>query len=96
MQAVQSGHASIQFQHEHPEIALNWYANSNYLIFLSTKNEYELIELIQKAKQNNIRISIFREPDINNEITAIALEPCEFSKKITSGLPLIRKEVSNV
>lgn len=32
---------------------------------------------------------------MNNEITAIALEPCDISKKLTSGLPLMRKEVCN-
>jgi peptidyl-tRNA hydrolase len=94
IQAVQSGHAAIQFQYEHPELAKNWYTNSNYLIFLSTEDENSLKELIQKANSQNIKISIFREPDINNEITAIALEPCDKSRKMTSGLPLMRKEIS--
>jgi len=89
---VQSAHAAIQFQHEYPELAKNWYSNSNYLIFLSVENEAELIKLINKANSNNIKISIFREPDINNEITAIALEPCDWSRKHTSGFPLMRKE----
>ena len=92
VQAVQSGHAGIQFQHEHPELAKIWYHKSNYLIFLSTENELELKKLINKANSNNIKISIFREPDLNNEITAIALEPCEWSRKHTSGFPLMRKE----
>lgn len=89
-QAVQSGHAGIQFQYEHPEIAKNWYNNSNYLIFLSVENEDELKQLIDKAKQKNIKISIFREPDLNNEITAIAIEPSLKSKKLTSGLKLMK------
>ena len=95
-QAVQSGHAGIQFQYEHPELAKNWYSNSNYLVFLSAENEDELKKFINKANSNNIKISIFREPDINNEITAIAVEPCEWSRKHTSGFPLMRKEVCHV
>ena len=96
MQSVQAGHAGIQFQHEHPKLAKLWYYNSNYLVFLSTENETSLKKLIEKANSQNIKISIFREPDINNEITAIALEPCDNSRRMTGGLPLIRKEVNNV
>lgn len=89
---MQSAHAGIQFQYEHPELAKNWFNNSNYLIFLSVCNEEELKSLIDRAITQNITVSVFREPDINNEITAIALEPCVQSKKLTSGLPLMRKE----
>ena len=89
-QAVQSAHAGIQFQHEYPELAKNWFHNSNYLIFLSVNNEEELNSLIDRAMSKNIKISIFREPDINNEITAIALEPCDDSKRITSALKLMK------
>tara|TARA_R110000796_G_scaffold98092_1_gene205475 strand:- start:4907 stop:5233 length:327 start_codon:yes stop_codon:yes gene_type:complete len=95
-QAVQSAHACVQFQYEHPELAKNWFNNSNYLIFLSVENEQELEKLISKANSNNINISIFREPDINNEITAIALEPCDWSRRHTSGIPLMRKEKVDV
>jgi hypothetical protein len=34
---------------------------------------------------------VFREPDINNEITAIAVEPSEKSRKLCSNLPLALK-----
>jgi hypothetical protein len=87
---VQSAHAGIQFQHEHPELAKNWFHNSNYLIFLTVSNEEELQTLIDKAITQNIIVSVFREPDINNEITAIALEPCDDSKRLTSTLKLMR------
>lgn len=89
-QAVQSAHAGIQFQYEHSELAKNWYHNSNYLIFLSVENEEELNKLIKKANSKDIVISIFREPDIGNQITAIALEPSIKSKKLTSGLKLMK------
>lgn len=89
-QAVQSGHAGIQFQHEHRRIAKRWHKKSNYLIFLSVRNEAELILLAAHAKSENIRVSVFREPDLNNEITAIALEPSTVSDKITKSLKLLR------
>ena len=40
-----------------------------------------------------VKHTIFREPDINNEITAVAFEPCETSRKITSSCPLLGKEL---
>ncbi len=89
-QAVQSGHAAIQFQHEHRRIAKRWYNKSNYLIFLYVNNVTELTLLAERSKSENIRVSVFREPDLNNEITAIALEPSTLSDKITSKLKLLK------
>jgi len=50
----------------------------------------ELNNIIDAAKSKNITISVFREPDIDNQITAIALEPSITSKKLTSGLKLMK------
>lgn len=93
-QAVQAAHAGIQFQHEHPEIAKEWHDKSKYLVHLSARDINHLEDLIYKANRNSIKHSIFREPDIDNEITAVAFEPSDASKKLLSNLPLnLRKEV---
>ena len=93
-QAVQSAHASIEFQHEHPEIAKEWNTNSKYLIFLSVENEKELQRLLQKIQIRDLKYSVFLEPDIGNQMTAICLEPNEETRKITSNLPLALKELT--
>ena len=90
MIAVQGMHVAIQFVMEH-EIAREWYEKSNYLCFLAAKDENHLKELIDKAREKNIPISIFREDDLNNEITAIALAPCRESKKLCQPLKLALK-----
>lgn len=90
-QGVQSIHAGIQFVFEHPEYAKCWYENSNYLGFLSVENEQELNQLIERARSQEIKFSIFREPDVDNQITAIALEPGNKSKKLCSNLKLALK-----
>jgi len=90
-QSVQSGHSSIQYQYEYPESAKSWYTNSNYLIYLTVENESELKRFIKLAESKQIQVSVFREPDINNEITAITLEPSDASDRITSGLPLLKE-----
>lgn len=91
--SVQAIHAAIQFQHEHPEYAKNWFEKSNYLGFLSVMSEKDLLDLIDKASGKEIKFSVFREPDINNQITAIALEPGSKSKKLCSNLKLALKSV---
>lgn len=87
-QAVQSMHALRQFTAEHPEIDRIWFEQSNYLGLLSVSDEKELNNLIEQATAHDIRFSIFREPDIDNEITAIALAPGPKAKKLCSRLPL--------
>lgn len=84
-------HASHVFSQEHPEIFNNWYKNSNYLAFLSVKNENDLIKILEKSIRLNIKCSYFREPDIDNQITAIVLEPSYISKKLCSNFPLALK-----
>ena len=59
----------------------------------------ELETLSYKAKERNINIVEFREPDLNNQLTAICLEPSIEAKKLCSSIPLAlkeRKEVSHV
>ena len=92
-QAVQASHAGIDFQHQHPEIAKQWNKESNYLIILSVENEDQLSLYLEKFKFYNIKTTTFREPDIGNEITAIAVEPSEKTRKLTSKLPLALKEL---
>lgn len=92
-QAVQSCHALRQFTAEHPEVDEQWFKTSNYLCLLSVKDEEELYSLVCKAKNNNIKVSVFREPDIENQITAIALEPCEGAKELCKNLRLALRDI---
>ena len=91
-QMLQGAHAAIEFQHEHPEIAKEWNAVSKYLIFLSVENEASLHQFLEKIQKTSLKYSTFTEPDIDNQLTAIALEQCDLSRKITSSLPLALKE----
>lgn len=92
---AQSCHAISLFKEEHFEIAKQWFERSNYLAVLSTKDEQSLLQLIDKAYQNNIKFSIFFEPDLKYEITAIALEPNKKSKKLCSNLKLALRDNHN-
>jgi hypothetical protein len=81
-------HALQEFGIQHPDITKEWYKCSNYLGFLSVRSENDLMALVFKAEGRGIRTAIFREPDIGDEVTAIALEPSPVSKKLCANLPL--------
>ena len=88
LQLAQSCHVTFSFSQEYPEETKYWMDSSNYICCLSVQNEQELHKIIEKALLNNIRFSIFKEPDIGNQITAIALEPGQNTKKLCSNLKL--------
>lgn len=94
-QAVQSTHAAINFTFEHPTRAGPWFSNSNYLVQLVLKDEKQLKLLIQKLDRANLDVTIFKEPDIGNQITAIAvmLEPDQ--QVLVSKIPLLFKSKIN-
>jgi len=92
-QMLQSAHAAIEFQHEHPQISKTWNTNSKYLVFLSVEDESALYFFLEKIKFYELKHTIFTEPDIDNQLTAIAIEPSERTQKLTSRLPLALKEL---
>lgn len=60
-------------------------------MLLSINNYNEFIKFVKKLINNDIRISVFFEPDIN-EYTSVTIEPGEKSRKLTSNLPLMLKQ----
>jgi hypothetical protein len=92
LQLAQSCHAAFQFAQEHTDTTFNWMNNSNYICLLAANNERELCRLLEKANSHNIKLSVFREPDIDNQITAIALAPGIKSKKLCNNLKLALRD----
>jgi len=81
-----------QFTEEQKEVDALWFKNSNYIVLLSVENEEALENLIAMASIKNVRLAIFREPDIDNQITAVAFEPGEQSRRLCSRLKLALSE----
>ena len=88
-QAVQSAHALAQFFAEHPVRAQQWMKESNTLAMLAAPTEADLRTLQERARQSYYRVAAFHEPDRNDELTAIALEP--EAKKLVRTYPLAFK-----
>lgn len=63
---VQGGHAVAQFMLENPN--QKW--NNEFLIYLYADTD----KWADKLRRQGVKCSIFREPDLNNSITAIAVQ----------------------
>jgi len=75
LRAAQSCHALRAFSEEHPELDKLWYETSNNLVVLEVENEQALKELDLVFKWERVPHTEFREPDLDNELTAICAGP---------------------
>ena len=79
---AQAVHCAFEFSKLYPELTKNWMNNSNYICILEVDNEEMLFKLSNDSEQLDIKTAKFFESDLNNSLTAIALEPSDVSKKI--------------
>lgn len=93
LQAAQAAHAAFQFAVEHRALATQWQKESNFLVILSVPDEGTLIDFGQMIEKNNIPVTWFMEPDIDNEITAITLAPSPRTVELCQDLPLAMREL---
>jgi hypothetical protein len=61
-------------------------------VIVNADNESHLNQLIEKAKINQINLSKFIEPDLDNQVTAIALAPGDKSKRLCKNLKLALRD----
>jgi hypothetical protein len=85
-----------QFSYDYPQDFREWVEKSNYIVVLSTENEDSLKDIINKLKDNGLDYSVFIEPDLDNQTTALAISPkhSEWASRWLSSLPLAMKEYS--
>lgn len=95
-QASQLTHAIAEFSVEHPEQFLNWHDISNHVALLSIKDEESLLSLAEKLRLRGLAVSLFQEPDYDNQYTSFAVEACDKARRLTSHLPLAFKEYDSV
>jgi len=87
LQAAQACHAMRLFVEEHKLEENEWFRFSNNIVLLQVPTKEALVELAYKAVNEDIPCSMFKEPDVNDEPTAIALLG-RGAKKLVSSLPL--------
>jgi hypothetical protein len=71
---------------KHPVVANYWYLKSNNLVLLQVPNEECLKHLASRAEDAGVDHSVFREPDFDDTVTAVAIEPA--GARLVSSLPL--------
>ena len=83
---VQGGHASIEYtlRYRNTLSFREWYKDP-YLIHLGVRFQSDIIEWSNKLKELNIDHYIWKEPDLDNQPTAIA---CIDTGEIFKNLPL--------
>lgn len=82
-QAVQAMHAAIEY-------VLDYGIDRGISVaLLVVPSEDALMVLASKARERDILVSEFREPDMGEALTAIAIEPCSAARNLCAGLPLL-------
>ncbi len=84
--AAQLCHAMRQFAADHPEAERAWFEASNTLVLLEVADEPALAQLAARAARDGLVVSRFREPDLGDALTAIALGPS--ARTLVRHLPL--------
>lgn len=87
-QAVQGMHALTEFSMYYKDKYEDWYRQSNHLCFLAVRNELELGVLCGKLFREGIVHSIFREPDLDMSLTAVAIEATDQASAAVAKLSL--------
>lgn len=89
-QAVQSSHALTDLIFKYPKDSLDWHRTSNTIVLLAVENERVLLDIQDQLTDSGMKFASFLEPDIQNELTAIAILPSEEAKQFCSNLKLAK------
>lgn len=87
-QAVQAMHALADFAGDHPQHFHPWNRGSNTLILLSVADEDHLLNIKVILYFLGFAHSMFREPDMGFQATALAIEPHPIFSDWLRDLPL--------
>jgi peptidyl-tRNA hydrolase len=85
-QGAQSLHAMAEFCMAHPILAKEWHTKSNFVCLLEVRDEARLQKLLLQAEERGVPHAAFREPWLENSLTAVALHPA--GRPLVSEFPL--------
>ena len=83
LKMAQACHAMAKFGEQYPIVYETWYTESNNIVILQ---EEDIGTLAVELEELGFKVSRFFEPDCNDMLTAIAVEPAAW--KLLSTLPL--------
>jgi hypothetical protein len=89
-QVAQSGHAIAAFARAHRETFEAWTDGPNNLVVIAIAGELELDALRQRL--GGARLAAVHEPDLGDQLTAIAVEATDATARLVSTLPLALRD----
>jgi len=81
-------HALAEFALERGEDFLSWRTHSNYIVALQVHSSSALEELYSRAEADELELISFREPDLDDQLTALAFVPSQEVKPYLASLRL--------
>lgn len=87
-QIPQAMHAALDLAAQHQNEFLFWQKTSNTIVVLACKDEHDLIKFHERAVAKGFAVTLFREPDLGDQVTSLAIVPAVGVKKLCSSLPL--------
>lgn len=94
-QVAQTAHAVANFARFDTDAFTHWHAQSQYLVALQAPCADTLEGLLSRALAAELTVHPFREPDIGDQLTAIAFSPDPRNKRFLSRLPLAGKKTGS-
>ena len=85
---AQVAHAAFLFTQKHPETTHQWLTDSQYIIIVGVPSEDHLLALTCKARNMGVPSVLWSEPDLDDELTAVAFAPTEEARRLCANLPL--------
>lgn len=93
-QIAQTAHAVANFAYEQPDVFALWHEQGNYMISLAVPGLKELELLMEILQREKVGFVPFFESDVN-EITAIAICPCNKANELTKELKLAGRKAGS-
>jgi hypothetical protein len=89
VQACQVAHAALEFAIAFPDITAAWRRDSETLAILGVRDELALGRLYTDAIRAGLRTVWFHEPDLDDALTAVALEPAarHLVRRLPTAMP---------
>lgn len=92
LRAAQAGHALTAFALEQPARLRKW--DNRYLLMLEAPDYRTLLRASVFARLLNLKVSHWHEPDLDDQLTAIAIAPSRMTTRFCSQFPLMLHQVS--
>jgi len=93
LQAAQACHAVREFTARHPDLDQEWFERSKTLVLVGVPDEAAVHALARAAAHAGAPFAVNLEPDLGDQVTAIALTGKE-AKRLMRELPLLLRHTN--